>query len=107
MEQTRRDRAVVLRQLRRMLRSRPNDTVKLALLEQLNREEIEGLDLTLLCEFKRSASGVVEVKLQDRLKLLEMLERLSAPAEQEGQTGVELFYQALEHRAEREEVHDS
>lgn len=106
MEQTRRDRGAVLRQLRRMLRSRPNDAVKLAFLNQTDWETIEGLDLTLLCEFKRSASGVVEVKLQDRLKLLEMLERLSAPAEQEGQTGAELFYQALEHRAEREEVHD-
>lgn len=105
MEQARRDRRAVLRQLRRMLRSKPNDAVKLAFLDKTEADAVDGLDLTLLSEFKRSSSGVAEVKLWDRLKILELLDRLSAPEGGEN-TGAELLYQALEQRAEREEVHD-
>lgn len=105
MEQARRDRTEVLRQLRRMLRSKPNDAVKLAFLDKNETDAVDGLDLTLLSEFKRSSSGVAEVKLWDRLKILELLDRLSAPEGGE-HAGAELLYQALEQRAEREEVHD-
>ena len=40
-------------------------------------ERIDGLDLTALKEFKRSANGVVELKFIDRLEVArQLLERL-------------------------------
>lgn len=102
MAQERRDREAVLRQLRRMLRGKPNDAVKLAFLGEDETEAVDGLDLTLLSEFKRSSSGVAEVKLWDQLKILELLDRLSAPEGGED-AGAERFFQALDQRAEGEE----
>lgn len=62
-----------------------NDAVLLAFLdpqqpEQL--EKIETLDLSMVSEVKRSGSGSVEVKLLNRIALLELLAQLSAPAAQ-------------------------
>lgn len=105
MEQAGRDRKVILQMLRRMLRSRPNDAVKLAFLGENEASAVDDLDLTMLAEFKRSANGAAEVKLRDRLELLELLERLSAPEDGES-AGAERFFRALEARAGGEKEHD-
>ena len=62
--------------LKQLSRSRANDAVKLAFLQEENREEIDGLELDALAEFKRSGSGAVEIKLLDRVKILERLAEL-------------------------------
>ena len=91
MEQARRDRTEVLRQLRRMLRSKPNDAVKLAFLEDV--DGVEGLDLTGLAEFRRTDKGGVEIRLVDRASILRELAALadSRPGER-----AEEFFKALE-----------
>lgn len=53
---------------------RANDCVRLALEEDA---DIDKLDLSLLSEIRRSSQGVVEVKLMDRLKILEQLAELT------------------------------
>ena len=52
---------------------RANDAVKLAYLDQDGLGQIDGLDLRCLTEFKRSSNGAVEVKLTDRVAVLEKL----------------------------------
>ena len=81
MERGRKEKKEVLEQMRRIVRSRPNDAVKLAFLD---KEQIE---------LKRSGNGGVEVKLSDPLQTME---RLLAVL-REGETSpAESFYQALE-----------
>ena len=53
--------------------------------------ELEGLDLDLLTEVRRSDKGSVEVKLVDRLAVLEQLERIL----QQDQAGPEALLRAL------------
>ena len=62
----------VLRRLAELAFGQPNDCVRLAL-EELT--DLKGLDLSLLSEIKRSDKGLVEVKLIDRVKVLERLEQ--------------------------------
>ena len=57
----------VLREMMDLAMGRANDAVKLAYLDQ------DGLDLRCLTEFKRSSNGAVEVKLTDRVAVLEKL----------------------------------
>ena len=102
MDTGQRDRRAIVRQLRRMLRAKPNDAVKLAFLDKTEGAELGRLDLTPLSEFKRSSTGVVEIKLQDRIKAMELLERLAGQGE-DGASGAEAFYQALEQSAGWEE----
>ena len=63
----------ILRELTKVAFGRANDCVKLAMDDLC---PVEGLDLTLLSEVKRSKGGVVEVKLLDRLKALELLDAM-------------------------------
>lgn len=83
--------------LQRMLElaARPvNDAVRLAYLAEGAQDEIAALDLGALSEFKRNANGTVEVKLCDRLAILEsVLDRLG---EEEASGGVPAFLRALE-----------
>ena len=67
------DRWVVLEQMMALAAGEANDVVKLAYLDAERKEEIDGLDLGCLTEFKRSSSGAVEVKLTDRAAVLEKL----------------------------------
>ena len=60
----------VTRRLAELAFGRVNDCVRLALEEGAALEE---LDLCLLSEVKRNDKGTVEVKLIDRLKVLEQL----------------------------------
>ena len=96
MERGRKEKKEVLEQMRRIVRSRPNDAVKLAFLDKEQVEEIDGMDLFLLSELKRSGTGGVEVKLSDPLQTME---RLLAVL-REGETSpAESFYRALENGA--------
>lgn len=85
----------VTRRLAELAFGQPNDCVRLALEET---PDLEGLDLSLLSEIKRSEKGMVEIKLIDRLKALEQL-TLSAA---ESGDGMEQFLQALQKSAGEE-----
>lgn len=78
----------VTRRLAELAYGRVNDCVKLVLEEGA---DIEKLDLGMLAEVKRSDRGAVEVKLVDRLAILEQLEGI---LRQEG-TDAAAFLQAL------------
>ena len=71
------ERQKIINDLRRLAASKSNDAVKLAFLTQQDADQIDGLDLRGLTELRRSGSGTVEIKLIDRLKALELLDRLS------------------------------
>ena len=71
------ERQRIISDLRRLANSKANDAVKLAYLTQEDAGQIDGLDLRALAEFKRGANGAVEIKLVDRLRALELLDRLS------------------------------
>ena len=64
----------VIRRLAELAFGRVNDCVKLAVEE---KPELNALDLALLSEVKRNEKGMVEIKLIDRLKVLEQLERIA------------------------------
>lgn len=83
----------VTRRLAELAFGRPNDCVRLALEETA---DLEGLDLSLLSEIKRSEKGMVEIKLIDRLRALE---QLAASAGEEG-SETEEFLRALRSAAE-------
>lgn len=72
-----------------------NDAVKLAFLCPENQEEIKKLDLKMVSEVKRGAGGAVEVKLINRIALLELLAKLLEPADGEG-NGAESFFTAMD-----------
>ena len=82
-------RADVTRRLAELAFGRANDCVKLALEED---PKLERLDLSLLSEIKRSEKGMVEIKLIDRLKILEQL----AEVAEEDNSDMEAFLQALQ-----------
>lgn len=67
------DRKDVVRRLAELAFGRVNDCVKLALEEAV---EPESLDLSLLAEVRRSEKGAVEIRLVDRLKVLQQLAEL-------------------------------
>ena len=83
----------VLRRLAELAFGQPNDCVRLAL-EEL--PDMKGLDLSLLSEIKRSDKGMVEIRLIDRVKVLE---RLAQAMEDEGDGMGELL-RALSDREE-------
>ena len=68
----------VLRRLAELAFGQPNHCVRLAL-EEL--PDLKGLDLSVLSEIKRSDKGMVEIRLIDRVKVLE---RLAQAMEDEG-----------------------
>ena len=93
-------REAVLRQMKQMAKSRPNDVVKLAFLDEEQLGEIDKRDLMMLSELKRTGNGGVEVKLNDRLKTLErILELLDGGPEEKARA----LYQALENGAEQKD----
>ena len=62
----------VTRRLAELAFGKANDCVRLAL-EEI--QDLKGLDLSLLSEIKRSDKGMVEIRLIDRVKVLERLEQ--------------------------------
>ena len=83
----------LMRRMERLAGGRVNDAVKLAFLDSERMDEIDGLDLSALTEFKRSGNGTVEIKLTDRLAALE---KLLAMLEGGENARAEALYQALE-----------
>ena len=83
----------VLREMMDLAMGRANDAVKLAYLDQDGLGQIDGLDLRCLTEFKRSSNGAVEVKLTDRVAVLEKL------LEQQKADGLGAFLEAMDRPA--------
>lgn len=79
----------VARRLAELAFGNANDCIRLVMEAQ---PDLENLDLSLLKEVKRNEKGGMEVKLIDRLQILE---QLSAVAE-EDKSGLEAFLQALQ-----------
>lgn len=67
----------IMAELRKLANSKCNDAVKLAYLTEEDVDKIDELDLRGLVELKRSGNGAVELKLLNRLQVLEFLDRLS------------------------------
>lgn len=65
------DRDSILEALERIALSRPNDAVALAL--EPRGQDVPGLDLWGVSEFKVSSTGGVEVKFADRVKAVSLL----------------------------------
>ena len=78
----------VVRRLAELAFGRVNDCVKLAVEE---KPALSELDLALLSEVKRNEKGMVEIKLIDRLKVLQQL----AEALGGDDSGAEEFLRAL------------
>lgn len=87
------DRQAVLREMMALAAGAANDAVKLAYLDGERTEEIDGLDLRCLTEFKRSGNGAVEVKLTDRVAVLE---QLLARLDREEKQGAAALLEALD-----------
>lgn len=77
------DRKEIVNELRRLIKSKSNDAVKLAWLDPEQIQDIDHLDLRGVVEVKRSEKGAFEVRFVDKLKALELLERLSGKDEGE------------------------
>ena len=75
-----------------------NDAVKLVFLDPENTEQIEMLDLSMVSEIKRGTNGAVEVKLLNRIALLELLAELTAPQTRKG-SEAESFFTAMDKAA--------
>lgn len=84
--------------LKRLASSSPNDAVKLLFLDAEDTSAIEGLDLSLLSEVKRSPNGTVELKFVDKLAVLRELSIMEKVAETENESGAN-FYAALDKAA--------
>lgn len=77
-----------------------NDAVKLAFLEPEQQELIANLDLRMVSEVKRGANGAVEVKLLNRIALLELLAQLIEPMSQKN-SDAESFFTAMDRAAKK------
>lgn len=82
--------------LERLAVSSPNDAVKLLYLSAEDVSELEGLDLSLLSEIKRSPKGDVELKFVNKLAIIRELIELNAAAQSAAGGG---FYAALDKSA--------
>jgi hypothetical protein len=79
-----------------------NDAVKLALLHaEDGPEAVDGLELSLLSEIRRSANGTLELRLADRLGALRLLAELLGGDEE----GAARFFRAMEKAAEHGDDH--
>lgn len=83
----------LLRRMYRLATGKANDAVKLAFLTQEEAGRIGRLDLDVLQEFKRSPAGAIEVRLIDRVGVLEKL--LQATGGEDRMSGMG-FLKALE-----------
>lgn len=89
----------VVRRLGELAYGKANDAVKLVFLEPGDCGAVDGLDLTLLSEVRRNEKGMVEVKLCDRIRALELLAGLTEEKAAPGGE-VQRFFAALERAAE-------
>ena len=84
--------------LRRLAEASPNDAVKLLHLGEEDLSLLDGLDLSLVSEIKRSPNGAVEVKFVDRLAVLRELLELKRSEDRQNTDGAN-FYAALDKAA--------
>lgn len=91
------ERQEIVEELQKLVRSRNNDAVKLAWMDSGDVGGIGRLDLRGVTEVKRSEKGAFEVKFVDKLKALELLERLGA---KEDGDGLDAFLEGLREREE-------
>lgn len=90
----------VLERLAEIAFGSSNDIVKLAFVgSEQESELLDSLDLTLLSEIKHSQNGSVEVKLIDRLKVIELLLRELDEPETKKPQGVEALFLAMDKAA--------
>jgi len=87
----------VLRRMWTLANADARDAVKLAYFSEEELEQLDGLKLDALVEFKRGSNGVVEMKFADRTKLLE---RLLDAVDRGGEEQVDRFLRAMEGREE-------
>ncbi len=71
-----------------------NDCVKLTFIDE-NSPEIDTLDLTMLSELKRSASGGIEIKLLSRLDAMKLMLEASEEQREVAQEQARTFFSAL------------
>lgn len=90
----------IIRRLGDLAFGKSNDIVKLVMENEALGDQIKKLDLSLLSELKRNSNGTVEVKLINRLEVLELLAKLLG-TEKDGQSEVEQFYRAMESTASK------
>lgn len=88
------ERQDVIRRLAELAFGKVNDCVRLVLEEN---PDLDMLDLSLLSEVKRSDKGSVEVRLIDRLRVLEQLTQMTG----ENQSDLEVFLQGLQSGEEK------
>lgn len=94
-------RSALLRKMEELAGGRVNDVVRLAFLNEEGLGDLDDLDLSALSEFKRNSNGTVEIKLTNRLEVLEKLMALLDGGEH---ARAEAFFRALEERAVGSEV---
>ncbi len=87
----------IIRRMWRLANAGAGDAVRLACFPPEEWGETDGLNLDALTEFKRSSSGVVELRFVDRGRLLE---RLLDNADHSGEEQVERFLRAMEGQGE-------
>ena len=86
---------------------RANDAVKLAFIEpDACACEFETLDLSLLSDVKRAASGAVEVKLLNRFEAIKLLLDAVEEPETRAASGAERFFEAINAAAAPEQGDD-
>lgn len=84
----------IAEELKRLLKSRNNDAVKLACLGAEDLRTIGRLNLSGVTEFKRSEKGCFEIKFVDRVKILELLSQLCTSEDD----GLDAFLSGLQER---------
>ena len=93
----------ILRELHSLAFAKCNDAVKLAFLDGENLAALDRMDLSAVAEFRRHANGAVEVKLVDRLAVLEKLAEL-VDGQREGEDDL---FRALERSAGEHESQEA
>ena len=83
----------VTRRLAELAFGKANDCVRLVLEDA---PDLKQLDLSLLSEVKRNEKGTVEIRLIDRLQVLELL----ASVAEENSSGLDAFLQAMQENAQ-------
>lgn len=78
-----------------------NDAVKLAYLSEEDLSVLDSLDLSALSGIHRAANGGVELKMTDRLKLIEMILSATEPEPDGSKSGAAELIGALNRAAEK------
>ncbi len=86
--------------LNMLAESSPNDAVKLLFLGEEDLSLLDGLDLSLISEIKRSPGGAVEMKFVDRVAVLRELLGLQKSESEQKDNGKN-FYAALDRAAQQ------